>query len=249
MARLQGKVAVVTGGNSGIGLATAKRFVDEGASVFIFGRRQSELDKAVALIGGNVTAVQGNASEPGDLDRLYATVEKAKGKLDVLFANAGVVEHRTIDQLSPEHFDKTFDVNVRGLAFTVQKALPLMRDGGSIILTGSIAGVKGLPSHGTYSASKAAVRSFARTWTMELKDRGIRVNTISPGAIDTPIMDSQASTPQEAAALRAQYAQATPLGRLGRPEEIASAALFLASEDSSFVAGIDLFVDGGIAQA
>jgi NAD(P)-dependent dehydrogenase (short-subunit alcohol dehydrogenase family) len=248
MTRLQGKVAVITGGNSGIGLATAKRFVDEGASVFIFGRRQSEMGKAIAMIGGDVNAVQGDASEPGDLDRLYATVQDTKGKIDVLFANAGVVEHRTINELSPEHFDKIFHLNVRGVAFTVQKALPLMRDGGSIILTGSIAGVKGLPSHGAYSASKAAVRSFARTWTMELKDRCIRVNTISPGAIDTPMMDNQVSTPQEAAVFRARYAQATPLGRLGRPDEIASAALFLASEDSSFVAGIDLFVDGGIAQ-
>ncbi|NWE20070.1 SDR family NAD(P)-dependent oxidoreductase [Pseudomonas sp. P7548] len=248
MARLQGKVAVITGGNSGIGLATAKRFVDEGASVFIFGRRQAELDNAVTLIGGDITAVQGDASEPRDLDRLYATVEQAKGKLDVLFANAGVVELRPLEAFSTEHYDKTFDVNVRGLALTVQKALPLLRDGASVILTGSIAGVKGYPTYGTYSASKAAVRSFARTWTMELKDRGIRVNTLSPGAIDTPIMDSQVSTPEEADALRVQFAHATPLGRLGRPEEVASVALFLASEDSSFVAGIDLFVDGGIAQ-
>jgi NAD(P)-dependent dehydrogenase (short-subunit alcohol dehydrogenase family) len=248
MSRLQGKVAVITGGNSGIGLATAKRFVEEGASVFIFGRRKSELDRAVTLIGGDVTAVQGDASETSDLDRLYATVERAKGKIDVLFANAGMIEHRPVEDFSSEHFDRTFGLNVRGLAFTVQKALPIMRDGGSIILTGSIAGVKGLPSHGAYSASKAAVRSFARTWTMDLKDRGIRVNVISPGAIDTPMMDAQVSTPQEAAAIRAQFAKATPLGRLGRPEEIASAALFLASEDSSFVAGIDLFVDGGIAQ-
>ena len=248
MARLKGKVAVITGGNSGIGLATAKRFVDEGASVFIFGRRRSELDKAVSLIGGDITAVQGDASEPRDLDRLFATVEQAKGKLDVLFANAGVVELRRLEAFSTEHFDQTFDVNVRGLALTVQKALPLLRDGASVILTGSIAGVKGYPTYGTYSASKAAVRSFARTWTMELKDRGIRVNTISPGAIDTPIMDSQVSTHEEADALRVQFAQATPLGRLGRPEEVASVALFLASEDSSFVAGIDLFVDGGIAQ-
>lgn len=248
MARLQGKVAVITGGNSGIGLATAKRFVDEGASVFIFGRRQAELDNAVTLISGDITAVQGDASEPRDLDRLYATVEQAKGKLDVLFANAGVVELRPLEAFSTEHYDKTFDVNVRGLALTVQKALPLLRDGASVILTGSIAGVKGYPTYGTYSASKAAVRSFARTWTMELKDRGIRVNTLSPGAIDTPIMDSQVSTPEEADALRVQFAHATPLGRLGRPEEVASVALFLASEDSSFVAGIDLFVDGGIAQ-
>lgn len=248
MTRLQDKVAVITGGSSGIGLATARRFVNEGASVFIFGRRKAELEKAVAQIGGDITAVQGDASEPDDLDRLYATVARTKDKVDVLFANAGVVEHRTIDQFSAEHYDLTFDINVRGLVLTVQKALPLMGDGGSIILTGSIAGVKGLPAHGAYSASKAAVRSFTRTWTMELKDRGIRVNTISPGAIDTPIIDSQVSTPASAAALRTQYAQATPLGRLGRADEIASAALFLASEDSSFVTGIDLFVDGGLAQ-
>jgi NAD(P)-dependent dehydrogenase (short-subunit alcohol dehydrogenase family) len=166
----------------------------------------------------------------------------------VLFANSGSIEHRTIGQISPEHYDKTFDVNVRGLLFTVQKALPLMRDGGSIILTSSIAGVKGLQAHSTYSAAKAAVRSFARTWTIELKGRGIRVNAISPGAIDTPIIESQVSTAAEADELRARFAAATPLGRVGRPEDIASAALFLASEDSSFVAGIELFVDGGLAQ-
>lgn len=246
--RLKDKVAVITGGNSGIGLATAKRFVEEGASVFIFGRRQVELDDAVALIGGDVTAVQGDVSSPDDLDRLYTIVQATKGKVDVLFANAGMIEHRLLDQFAAEHFDKTFDVNVRGLVFSVQKALPLMRDGASIILTGSIAAVKGFPAHGIYSASKAAVRSFARTWTMELKDRGIRVNTLSPGPIDTPIMDSQVSTPEEATKIRARFAETVPLGRLGRADEIASAALFLASDDSSYVAGIDLFVDGGIAQ-
>ncbi|WP_028221078.1 SDR family NAD(P)-dependent oxidoreductase [Paraburkholderia oxyphila] len=248
MNRLQGKTAVITGGSSGIGLATAQRFVDEGAFVFIVGRRQAELDKALAQIGRNVTAVQADVTRPDDLDRLFSIVREQRGHVDVLFANSGSIEHRTIDEISPEHYDATFDVNVRGLIFTVQKALPLMPRGSSIILTSSIAGVKGLPSHGTYSAAKAAVRSLARTWTMELKDRAVRVNAISPGAIDTPIIDSQVSNSAEADELRAKFAAATPLGRIGRPEEIASAVLFLASDDSSFVAGIDLFVDGGIAQ-
>jgi NAD(P)-dependent dehydrogenase (short-subunit alcohol dehydrogenase family) len=248
MERLQDKTAVITGGNSGIGLATAQRFVHEGAHVFIFGRRQSELDKAVAQIGRNVTAVRGDVTKLEDLDRLFDIVKRERGQIDVLFANSGAIEHRAIDEISAEHYEMTFDVNVRGLIFTVQKGLPLIRDGGSIILTSSIAGVKGLPTHGTYSAAKAAVRSLARTLTVELKDRGIRVNAISPGAIDTPIIDSQAPTSAEADELRARFAAATPLGRLGRPEEIASAALFLASDDSSFVAGIELFVDGGLAQ-
>jgi len=248
MERLQDKTAVITGGNSGIGLATAQRFVHEGAHVFIFGRRQSELDKAVAQLGRNVTAVRGDVTKLEDLDRLFAVVKRERGQLDVLFANSGSIEHRSIDEISAEHYEMTFDVNVRGLIFTVQKGLPLMRNGGSIILTSSIASVKGLPAHGTYSAAKAAVRSLARTLTVELKDRGIRVNAISPGAIDTPIIDSQAPTKAGADELRAKFAAATPLGRLGRPEEIASAALFLASDDSSFVAGIELFVDGGLAQ-
>ncbi len=248
MSRLLNKVAVITGGSSGIGLATAQRFVAEGAHVFITGRRQSELDKAVALIGRNVTPVQGDVTNLDDLDRLYSTIKQEKGRIDILFANSGAIEHRTIDQVTPDHFDKTFDVNVRALLFTVQKALPLMRSGGSIVLASSIAGVKGLLAHGAYSAAKAAVRSLARTWTIELKGRGIRVNAISPGAIDTPIIDSQVATVAEADELRARFAAATPLGRIGRPEEIASAALFLASDDSSFVAGIELFVDGGIAQ-
>jgi NAD(P)-dependent dehydrogenase (short-subunit alcohol dehydrogenase family) len=248
MSRLQGKVAVITGGSSGIGLATAQRFVNEGAYVFITGRRQSELDKAVALIGKNVTAVQGDVVNLDDLDKLYQVVAKEKGKFDILFANSGVIEHKTIDQVTPEHFDKTFDINAKGLLFTVQKALPLLRDGGSIILTSSIAGTKAMVAHGTYSASKAAVRSFARTWTMELKDRNIRVNSLSPGPIDTPIIDSQFTTKEEADQLRAVFAAAIPLGRMGRADELASAALFLASDDSSFVAGIDLCVDGGLAQ-
>lgn len=248
MTRLKDKVVVITGGSSGIGLATAQRFVEEGARVFITGRRQSELDKAVALIGRNVTAVQGDVSKPADLDRLYAKVKAEAGRIDVLFANSGIIEHMTIDAVTNEHFDKTFDVNVRGLLFSVQKALPLMSSGGSIILTSSIAGYKGMPAHGTYSATKAAVRSFARTWTLELKERGIRVNTLSPGATDTPIIDGQVETKEQAAALRASFASVIPLGRLGRAEEIAAAALFLASDESSYVAGIELSVDGGLAQ-
>jgi NAD(P)-dependent dehydrogenase (short-subunit alcohol dehydrogenase family) len=248
MNRLQGKIAVITGGSSGIGLATAQRFVSEGAYVFITGRRQTELDKAVTLIGHNVTAVQGDVSSQADLDRLYAVVQREKGSIDVLFANSGIVDSVAIDEISAEHYDKTFDVNVKGLLFTVQKALPLMRDGGSIILTASIASTKGIPGYSTYSATKAAVRSFARTWTLELQGRGIRVNTLSPGPVDTPIMDSQASTQTEVDQLKASFAQAVPLGRLGRPDEVACAALFLASDESSFVAGIDLCVDGGMAQ-
>jgi len=248
MNKLQDRTAVITGGSSGIGLATAKRFAEEGAHVFIFGRRQSELNKAVDHIGKNVTAVQGDVTRMEDLDRLYAKVKAERGSVDVLFANSGFVEHQAIGEISPEHYDKTFNVNVRGVIFTVQKALPLLRDNASIILTGSVAAIKGLPAHDTYSATKAAVRSLARTWTMELKGRGIRVNVISPGAIDTPIIDSQASTPEDAEKIRQNFAAATPLGRIGRPEEIASAALFLASDESSYVAGVDLFVDGGLAQ-
>ena len=248
MSKLNGKVAVITGGSSGIGLATAQKFVEEGAYVFITGRRQSELDKAKALIGRNVTAVAGDASVMEDLDRLYRTVKETKGRVDILFANAGIVEHQTIDVVTPEHFDKTFNINVRGVLFAVQKALPLMSKGGSIILNASIVAVKGLPAHGVYAATKAAVRSFARTWTVELKDRGIRVNTLSPGATDTPIIDGQFSSRDQADNARANFAQATPMGRLGRPAELASAALFLASEDSSYITGIDLQVDGGLVQ-
>jgi NAD(P)-dependent dehydrogenase (short-subunit alcohol dehydrogenase family) len=248
MSKLNGKVAVITGGSSGIGLATAKKFVEEGAYVFITGRRQLELDKAKALIGRNVTAVAGDASVMEDLDRLYRTVKETKGRVDILFANAGFVEHQTIDVVTPEHFDKTFAINVRGVLFAVQKALPLMGKGGSIILNASIVAVKGLPAHGVYAATKAAVRSFARTWTMELKDRGIRVNSLSPGATDTPIIDGQFSSKDQADNARANFAQATPMGRIGRPEELASAALFLASEDSSYITGIDLQVDGGLVQ-
>lgn len=248
MSRLQNKVAVITGGSSGIGLATAQRFVKEGARVFVTGRRQTELDKAVQIIGGDVTAIQGDVANLDDLDRLFAEVKRQAGKIDVLFANSGVVELKTIDQVSPEHFDKTFDVNARGLLFTVQKALPLISAGGSIILTASIASVKGMPGYSTYSATKAAVRSYARTWTLELKDRGIRVNVLSPGPVDTPIIDGQFPTKEGADQFRVGLSAAVPLGRLGRPEELAAAALFLASDESSFVAGIDLCVDGGLAQ-
>jgi NAD(P)-dependent dehydrogenase (short-subunit alcohol dehydrogenase family) len=248
MSKLNGKVAIITGGSSGIGLATAQKFVAEGAHVFITGRRQSELEKAKALIGRNVTAVQGDVANLSDLDRLYETVRKEKGKVDIVVASAGFVEHATIDTATPEHFDKTFNINARGVFFTVQKALPLMKNGGSIVLVSSVLHVKGLPAHGTYSATKAALRSFARTWAMELKDRGIRVNTLSPGAVDTPIIDGQFKTKDEADAAKANFAGATPLGRIGRPEELASAALFLASDDSSYSTGIDLMVDGGLGQ-
>jgi NAD(P)-dependent dehydrogenase (short-subunit alcohol dehydrogenase family) len=240
--KLDGKVAVITGGNSGIGLATAKRFVAEGASVFITGRRQKELDAAVREIGSNVTAVQGDVSNLADLDRLYETVRRKSGKIDVLFANAGIGELVHLSEATPEHFDKVFDVNVRGLFFTVQKALPLLNDGASVILTGSVAGVKGIPQFSVYNATKAAVRSFARSWTSDLKQRRIRVNVVSPGPIQTPILDPISKD------VVAQFIEAVPLQRIGRPEEVASVALFLASDDSSYVTGIDLFVDGGMAQ-
>lgn len=242
MKKLQGKVAVITGGSSGIGLATAKRFVAEGAYVFITGRRQSELNVAIAEIGTNVTGVQGDVANLDDLDRLFRAVKAKKGEIDILFANAGIGEFLPIGDITPEHFDKTFGVNVRGTLFTVQKALPLFRDGGSIILTGSIASIKGIPAFGVYSATKAAIRSFVRTWTLELKDRRIRANVISPGTIDTPILEP---LPKEAIA---QIIASVPMARMGQPDEIAKAALFLASDDASFITGIELFADGGVAQ-
>jgi NAD(P)-dependent dehydrogenase (short-subunit alcohol dehydrogenase family) len=241
MNKLAGKVAVITGGTTGIGLATAKLFVSEGAYVFITGRRQKELDEAVQEIGGNVTGVQGDISKLADLDRLYEMVQ-AKGHIDIVFANAGVGEFAPLANVTEEHFDKIFDVNVRGTLFTVQKALPLLKDGGSIILTGSVASMKGTPAFGVYGASKAAVRSFVRTLTLELKDRRIRSNVLSPGPIDTALL---ASAPPERVA---QIVSTIPMGRLGKDEEVAKAALFLASDDSSFVTGIELFVDGGRAQ-
>jgi NAD(P)-dependent dehydrogenase (short-subunit alcohol dehydrogenase family) len=243
MGKLQGKVAVITGATSGMALATAKRFVTEGAYVFITGRRQKELDSAVAAIGRSVTGVQGDASVLADMDRLYRTVKDQKGSIDVLYASAGLGEFNIpLGKITEETFAKTFDLNVRGTLFTVQKALPLMRDGGSIIMTGSIASVKGFEGMSLYNASKAAVRSFARSWTSDLKTRRIRVNVISPGPIETAVF---AGVPQE---VKNTFVSLVPMGRIGQPEEIASAALFLASDDSSFITGIELFVDGGTAQ-
>src|SRR5271155_3560976 len=239
--KLEGKTAIITGGTTGIGLATAKLFVKEGAYVFIIGRRQKELDAAVEEIGSNITGVQGDVAKMADLDRLYEAV-KAKGKLDIVFANAGIAEFVPLDKITEEHFDKLFDINVNGTLFTVQKALPLLKDGGSIVLTGSVAGVKGTPAFGVYGATKAALRSFVRTWTVELKDRRIRSNVLSPGPTETPVIGRQ---PADAIA---RIVSTIPMGRMGEPEEIAKAALFLASDDSSFVTGIELFVDGGRGQ-
>jgi NAD(P)-dependent dehydrogenase (short-subunit alcohol dehydrogenase family) len=246
MPALQGKVAVITGGSSGIGLATAKRFVAEGAFVFITGRRQAELDKAAKEIGKNVLAVNCDISKLEDLDRLYKDVATRKGKIDVVFANAGTVETVETPAVTPEHFDRTFNTNARGAFFTVQKALPLLNDGASIILTSSAVWQKGMPIYATYAATKAALRSYVRTWTAEFASRGIRANVISPGPIETPIFDGQFSTKEAADALREQFKANIPLHRLGLPEEIASAALFLASKESSYVTGIDLPVDGGL---
>jgi len=247
MLRLHGKVAVVTGGSSGLGLATAHRFAREGAFVYITGRRQDELNMAVALIGDRAAAVRGDVQNLQDLDRLYDRIKSEKGKIDILVANAGFIDPESFVELTEKNFDQTFGINVRGLLFTAQKALPLFRDGGAIVLISSIAAVKGIPRYTAYSATKASVRSFVRTWTAELKDRGIRVNAISPGAIDTPIIDAQAETKEGADAIRGSFKAATPLNRLGRPEEIAAAALFLASDESSYVAGADLVVDGGLS--
>ena len=239
--KLQGKLTVITGGTTGIGLATAKLFVEEGAYVFITGRRQKELDEAVKAIGNNVTGVQGDIAKLTDLDRLFDAVA-AKGRIDVIFANAGVAEFAPFGKITEEHFDKLFDTNVKGTLFTVQKALPLLNDGGSIILNGSVGSVKGTPAFGVYGATKAALRSFVRTWTSDLKDRHIRSNVVSPGPTDTPIVDGQ---PEDAIA---RIVSTIPMGRMGDPDEIAKAALFLASDDSSFVTGIELFVDGGRGQ-
>jgi NAD(P)-dependent dehydrogenase (short-subunit alcohol dehydrogenase family) len=249
MERLKDKVAVITGGNSGIGLATAQRFVAEGAYVFITGRRQSELDAAVKQIGGNnISGVQGDVSNMADLDRLYATVKEQKGSIDILFANAGVVELASLGTITEAHFDKIFSVNVKGLLFTVQKALPLFHEGGSIILNASIATSKGFEAFSVYNATKAAVRSFARSWTVDLKHRKIRINAISPGPIDTPIFYSSTLTEEEVNQIKASLVIAVPIGRMGSPDEIAKAVLFLTSDDSSYITGIELCVDGGMAQ-
>src|SRR5271170_4274456 len=248
MSKHAGKIAVITGANSGIGLATAQRVANEGAYVFITGRRQSELDAAVKLIGKNVTAVQGDVSNLSDLDRLYATVKQQKGRIDILFANAGLGEFAPLGSITEAHYDKTFGANVKGLLFTVQKALPLFTDGGAIILNASIVSIKGMANFSVYSATKAAVRSFARTWTVDLKSRKIRVNVVSPGPIDTPGVAGLVSTKEELEQLKAGLVSMVPLGRIGTSDEIAKAVLFLASDDSSYVAGIELFVDGGMAQ-
>ena len=248
MGKLDGKVALVTGGSSGIGLATAKQFVHEGAYVFITGRRGAELAAAVKEIGRNVTGVQGDVSNVADVERLFAHIKQEKGKLDIVFANAGVVRYAALGAISEEFFDSIFDTNVKGVLFTVQKALPLLPDGASIILNASIVGSKGLPSNSVYSATKAAVRSFARTWTTDLKARRIRVNAISPGPIDTEGLRDLVGSSQAGQDRLKSLSSTVPLGRIGNPDEIAKAAVFLASDDSSFVTGIELFVDGGFAQ-
>jgi NAD(P)-dependent dehydrogenase (short-subunit alcohol dehydrogenase family) len=248
MGKLEEKIALITGGNSGIGLATAKRFVNEGAYVFITGRRDSELAAAVKEIGRNVTGVQGDVSNLGDLNRLFEQIKREKGRLDIVFANAGVAKYARLGEITEEHYDSIFDINVKGLLFTVQKALALMPDGASIILNASIVASKGLPMNSVYSATKAAVRSFARTWTTDLKDRRIRVNAVSPGPIETPgLKDLVASTGAAEQRLK-EFSSIVPLGRLGAPDEIAKAVVFLASDDSSYITGTELFVDGGFAQ-
>lgn len=246
--KLQAKIALVTGGSSGIGLATAQLFVKEGAYVYITGRRQSELDKAVKSIGSNVQAIRADVSNLADLDRLFAQIKKEKGRVDVVFANAGQAKFVPVNDITEEFYEQTFNTNVKGVLFTVQKALPLIPDGGSIILNGSVVSKKGFAHSSVYSATKAAVRSFARTLTTDLKDRKIRVNTISPGPIETPIFDTFAQSKEELQSVKEGFASLVPLGRMGQPDEIGKAALFLASSDSSFVAGAELFVDGGIGQ-
>ncbi|MFJ5221019.1 SDR family NAD(P)-dependent oxidoreductase [Streptomyces sp. NPDC088354] len=245
MGQLDGKTAIVTGGTSGIGLATAERFAAEGAHVFVTGRRQDALDAAVARIGHHATGVRGDVADLADLDRLYAAVAEQNRRIDVLYANAGGGEFATLEQVTEKHFDQTFGINAKGMLFTVQKALPLLNDGASIILTSSNAGTLGNEAFGVYAASKAAVRSFARTWAAELKGRSIRVNTVSPGTIDTPGIDGLAPDQEQADQLKSFMAGTIPMGRIGRPEEVAAAVLFLASDQSSFVTGIELFVDGG----
>ena len=249
MKSLEGKIALVTGGSSGIGLATAKRFVDEGAHVVITGRRENELEAAATLIKKNVTTVVGDVSRLEDLDRLYAVVKEKHGHIDILFANAGAGTIAPLAVATEAHFDQTFDVNVKGMFFTVQKALPLFKDGGSIILNSSVSNVLGLPGFTAYAASKAAVRNFARGWALELKDRKIRVNCMSPGAIDTPALATTTGlTAEQAEQAVAQFTTQIPMGRRGMPEEIAAAVVFLASDESSYITGIDLPVDGGMAQ-
>jgi len=246
--KLAGKTALITGGNSGIGLATAKQFVNEGAYVYISGRRDTELAAAVKEIGENVTGIQGDVSNLGDLDRLFAQIKREKGKLDIVFANAGVATYAPFGKITEEHFDSIFDINVKGLLFTVQKALPLLPDGASVILNASVVASKGLSSNSVYSATKAAIRSFARTWTTDLKDRHIRVNAVSPGPIDTPGLNNLLASSGTGEQRLKALSTVVPLGRLGTPDEIAKAVVFLASEDSNYITGTELFVDGGFAQ-
>ena len=248
MNKLEGKIALITGGNGGIGLATAKQFVNEGAYVFITGRREPELAQAVKEIGKNVTGIQGDVSNLGDLDRLFAQIKREKGKLDIVFANAGVAKYAPLGSITEELYDSIFDINVKGLLFTVQKALPLLPVGASIILNASIVASKGFSSNSVYSATKAAVRSFARTWTTDLKDRRIRVNAISPGSIDTPGLSDLLASAEVGEERKKMISASVPLGRFGTPEEIAKAVVFLASDDSSYITGTELFVDGGFAQ-
>jgi len=248
MGKLEGRIALITGGNSGIGLATAKEFVNEGAYVFITGRRDPELTAAVKEIGRNVTGVRGDVSNLGDLDRLFAQIKREKSKLDIVFANAGVAKYAPFGEISEEHYDSIFNINVKGLLFTVQKALPLMPDGASIILNASVVASKGLTANSVYSATKAAIRSFARTWTTDLKGRRIRVNAVSPGVIDTPGLNELMGSTEAGQQRLRTIANSVPLGRLGTPKEIARAVVFLASDDSGYITGIELFVDGGFAQ-
>ena len=248
MGKLEGKVALVTGGNSGIGLATAKEFVREGAYVFITGRRDQELAEAVKEIGRNVAGVKGDASNLGDLDRLFTQIKREKGRLDIVFANAGTANFAPLGEITEQQYDAIFDINVKGLLFTVQKALPLLRNGASIILNASVVGSKGFPSNSVYSATKAAVRSFARTWTTDLKDRRIRVNVVSPGFTDTPGLSALLASSPAGEQWSKTAADSVPLGRMGTPDDVAKAVVFLASDDSSYITGTELFVDGGIAQ-
>lgn len=247
--KLENKVALITGGSSGLGLATAHRFVSEGAKVFITGRRKQELDLAVEQLGGGAVGVQGDISNPADLDRLYTVIKEQAGRLDVLFANAGGGEFAALGQITEAHVDKWLRINIKGTLFTVQKALPLMPDGASIVLNGSMVSGMGVPAFGVYAATKAALRSFARTWSVDLRDRKIRVNAIAPGTVVTPAYQTELGmNDEQIKQFIAQAASVTPLGRAGTPDEIAKAVVFLASDDSSYVTGIELFVDGGAAQ-
>ena len=248
MGKLDGKIALITGGSSGIGLATAKRFVAEGAYVFVTGRREAELNAAVKDIGKNIKALKGDVSSLGNLDRILSVIKQDKGRLDIVFANAGVAKFAALGEITEELYDFHFNINVKGMLFTVQKALPLIPNGGSIILASSIVGSKGLGMNSVYAATKAVARSFARTWTTDLKPRRVRVNAISPGSIDTPGLDGLLASAPAGEERRKMISTATPLGRLGTADEIAKAAVFLASDDASYITGIELFVDGGFAQ-